>query len=265
MSTRVAPPGLACLAVNGLSHAYPGARGPVAALDGVSFSVRTGQFCAVIGPSGCGKTTLLHVLAGLIAPTRGTVTLPPRSPGRLVTAVVFQGISTFPWMTVRQNVAYGLRALGLPAAERRRRVEQQVARVGLADFLDAYPHQLSEGMRQRTGIARAFATDPDVLLMDEPFGSLDEQTRLRLQDELLGLWQGSGKTVVFVTHSLDEAARLADRVLVMSARPGRVTADIAVPFPRPRGYGEVRSDPAYGAFTARLWTELAGSGRPAAT
>jgi NitT/TauT family transport system ATP-binding protein len=197
------------------------------------------------------------VLAGLIVPTAGTVTMPRAAPGRLATAVVFQGVSTFPWMTVRQNVAYGLRMLRLPADERRRRAEHHVARVGLAPFLDAYPHQLSEGMRQRVSIARAFATDPDVLLMDEPFGSLDEQTRLRLQDELLRLWSESGKTVVFITHSLDEAARLADRVLVMTARPGRIKAEVPVPLVRPRGYRDVRRDPAYGALTARLWTELA--------
>jgi len=258
-----APPAAAAIVATGLTHAYPGPRGPIAALEDVSFSVRAGEFCAMIGPSGCGKTTLLHVLAGLLTPSAGSVTMPRSAPGRLATAVVFQGVSTFPWMTVRQNVAYGLRMLRLPGVECRRRAEHHVARVGLTPFLDAYPHQLSEGMRQRVSIARAFATDPDVLLMDEPFGSLDEQTRLHLQDELLRLWGESGKTVVFITHSLDEAARLADRVLVMTGRPGRIRAEVAVPFARPRGYREVRRDPAYGALTARLWTELVEDGEVA--
>jgi NitT/TauT family transport system ATP-binding protein len=244
------------IAVAGLTKVYPGARGGVAALRDVSFTVPEGEFCALIGPSGCGKTTLLHVLAGLLEPTSGAVAMPPSDPGRLATAMVFQGISTFPWMTVVQNVEYGLRILGVPSRARRPRAEAQIRRVGLWTFRDAFPHQLSEGMRQRVSIARAFATDPDILLMDEPFASLDEQTRLLLQDELLRLWQESGKTILFVTHSLDEAVRLADRVLVMSAAPGRVKTEVAVPLPRPRGYRETRRDAVYGMLTARLWDEL---------
>ncbi len=245
--------------VSGLTQVYRGAHGPVAALEDVSFAVPAGEFCAVIGPSGCGKTTLLHVLAGLLAPTSGSVAMPPAGPGRLATAVVFQGVSTFPWMTALQNVAYGLRVQGVPPAECRRSAEHHLARVGLSAFRDAYPAQLSEGMRQRVSIARAFATDPDVLLMDEPFGSLDEQTRLHLQDELLRLWEESRKTILFVTHGLDEAVRLADRVLVMTARPGRIKSEVPVPLGRPRGYREIRETPVYGALTARLWDELEGT------
>jgi NitT/TauT family transport system ATP-binding protein len=252
----------AAIAASGVGHTYPTDRGSVAALRDVSVRVGAGEFCAVIGPSGCGKTTLLHILAGLLPPSTGSVMLP------LPAAVVFQGICTFPWMTVLANVEYGLRMLGVPARARRTRAEAELRRVGLWTFRQAFPHQLSEGMRQRVSIARAFATDPAVLLMDEPFASLDEQTRLVLQDELLRLWQERRPTVLFVTHSLDEAARLADRVLVMSARPGRITADIAVPLPRPREYRAVRRDPAYGAFTARLWDELeneiARAGKPGA-
>ena len=244
------------IAVTDLTHVYPGPPRAVTALRTISFTVPEGQFCALIGPSGCGKTTLLHILAGLIEPTSGTVTMPRSERGRLSTAVVFQGISTFPWMRVSENVEYGLRILGVPPPERRRRAEAEIRRAGLAAFSDAFPHQLSEGMRQRVSIARAFATDPDVLLMDEPFANLDEQTRLLLQDELLRLWQESRKTVLFVTHSLDEAVRMSDRVLVMSAAPGHIKTEVSVTLARPRSYREVRQDAAYGTLTARLWDEL---------
>ncbi|MDQ7843121.1 MAG: ABC transporter ATP-binding protein [Armatimonadota bacterium] len=244
------------IAVSGLTHVFPGGRDPVTALADVSLAVRAGEFCALIGPSGCGKTTLLHILAGLITPTAGTVTVPARANGRLPTALVFQGVSTLPWFTVRENVEYGLRLLGVPAEVRRARAARHLEQVGLAGFADAYPHQLSEGMRQRVSIARALAVDPDVLLMDEPFANLDEQNRLLLQEELLRLWQASGKTVLFVTHSLDEALRLADRVLVMTARPGRIKSEVAVPLARPRHFREIRRDPEYGALSARLWDEL---------
>lgn len=263
---RVAPPEAGThIAVAGLTHVYPGPPAPVTALRDVSFTVSRGEFCVLIGPSGCGKTTLLHVLAGLINPTSGTVTVPRTAPGHVATAVAFQGVSTFPWMTVTQNVAYGLRMMGVPPAERLRRAAVHVQQVGLSGFGDAYPYQLSEGMRQRVNIARAFATDPDVLLLDEPFAALDEQTRLRLQDELLRLWETSGKTIFFITHSLDEACRLADRVLVMRPRPGGIKAEVAVRLPRPREYRAIRRDPAYGALTARLWDELAPDGDTAQT
>lgn len=256
MKTAVRTAPGAAIAAAGVGHTYRTDRGEIAALRDVSVRIAAGEFCALIGPSGCGKTTLLHILAGLLRPTRGSVDLPAAVPGRLPAAVVFQGVCTFPWMTVLANVEYGLRMLGVPRGERRARAEAELRRVGLWAFRDAYPRQLSEGMRQRVSIARAFATDPAILLMDEPFASLDEQTRLVLQDELLRLWHERRPTVLFVTHSLDEAARLADRVLVMSARPGHVTADIPVPLPRPRRYRDVRRDPAYGEFTARLWDEL---------
>lgn len=253
-----APPRVARIDVAGLSKIYPGRRGPLAALQDVTFAIHEGEFAALIGPSGCGKTTLLHVLAGLVPPTEGTVTMPRGHPGRLGTALVFQGTSTLPWMTVLDNVAYGLRLMGVPAVERIERARDHLEQVGLLPFADAYPHQLSEGMRQRVSIARALATDPAILLMDEPFADLDEQNRLLLQDELLRIWQEDRKTVLFVTHSLDEAIRLADRVLVMSASPGRIKTEVPVPFGRPRDYQVIRQDPAYGALSARLWGELRG-------
>lgn len=244
------------VAVSDLTQIYRGYRRPVTALSDVSLELRNGEFCALIGPSGCGKTTLLHILAGLISPTSGTVVVPRRAPGRLPTALVFQGVSTFPWFTVLENAEYGLRLLGVPGPLRRERTLRFLEQVGLAGFRDSYPHQLSEGMRQRVSIARALAVDPDVLLMDEPFANLDEQNRLLLQDELLRIWQASRKTILFVTHSLDEAIRLADRVLVMTARPGRIKSEFTVPFPRPRDFRAIRQQPAYGALSARLWDEL---------
>lgn len=251
-----APPQVAQIEVRGVSKIYPTRRGPFTALQDVSFAVSSGEFCAIIGPSGCGKTTLLHILGGLIAPSTGTVSVPGREPGRLIIALIFQGVSTFPWLTVQQNVEFGLRQMGVAASARRRRADEQLRRVGLQAFADSYPHQLSEGMRQRVSIARALATDPEILLMDEPFANLDEQNRLLLQDELLRLWQENRKTVVFVTHSIDEAIRLADRVLVMSAAPGRIKSEVRVQLPRPREFTSVRQAPEYGALSARLWDDL---------
>ncbi len=255
MSTAVTPQ-LASIEVRGLTKVYPARHGSLVALREVTFAVPAGQFCAVIGPSGCGKTTLLHILAGLTDATHGTVQLPRRDSGRLLTALIFQGVSTLPWMTVLENVAYGLRLMGMPPLARRDRARHHLARVGLSEFADAFPHQLSEGMRQRVSIARALATDPAILLMDEPFANLDEQNRVLLQDELLRIWQEDRKTVVFVTHSLDEAIRLADRVLVMSAAPSRIKTEVQVPFGRPRDFRAIRQDPAYGVLSARLWDEL---------
>jgi NitT/TauT family transport system ATP-binding protein len=251
-----APPQQASIDVRGLTKVYPQRRGQLVVLREMSFAVRAGEFCALIGPSGCGKTTLLHILAGLTQPTAGQVQISRNDGGRLPTALIFQGVSTLPWMTALDNVGYGLRLMGVPGPERRERARHHLARVGLAEFSDAFPHQLSEGMRQRVSIARALATDPGILLMDEPFANLDEQNRMLLQDELLRIWQDDRKTVVFVTHSLDEAIRLADRVLVMSATPSRIKTEIAVPFGRPRDFRVIRQDAAYGTLSARLWDDL---------
>jgi NitT/TauT family transport system ATP-binding protein len=248
-------PQSAAVEVVGLRKVFASEAGAVTALGEIDLAVRPGEFVCLVGPSGCGKTTLLRILAGLETPTAGRVTL-RGIPGRPAQAMVFQGQALLPWRSVRDNVAYGLELRGVAATERARISERLMAMVGLTDFALAYPHQLSEGMRQRANIARALAVEPAVLLMDEPFANLDERNRLRLQEELLRLWQAGRQTVVFVTHSLDEAMVLADRIVVLSARPGRVIDDIVVPFPRPRALFDLKGSPEYGALSARLWELL---------
>jgi NitT/TauT family transport system ATP-binding protein len=221
--------------------------GDLTVLDGVSLSVGRGEFAAIVGPSGCGKSTLLRMLAGLERPTAGSVTLD----GKPVTApgpermLIFQEHALYPWRTVAENVGFGLELAGAPGRVKQQRVAEMLAKVGLAGFERYYPHQLSGGMRQRAAIARAWASDPDVLLLDEPYGALDAMTRLTMQNELLKLWQGSGKTVLLITHDIDEALYLADRVYVMSARPGTILREIALTTDRPRSraqFGALRQD-----------------------
>lgn len=204
----------------------------------VDFTVAPGEFVSIVGPSGCGKTTLLKIIAGLMSPSSGTVRYPggdPTSPPR--NGLVFQEHGVFPWMTVLDNVAFGLEMRRVPKAERHQTARDFIERVGLSKFADSYPHELSVGMRQRVGIARAFVADVPILLMDEPFGSLDAQTKLVLQDELLRLWTNDRKLVIYVTHDIEEAVRLGDRILVMSGRPGHIREEIVVPFARPRDRG----------------------------
>jgi NitT/TauT family transport system ATP-binding protein len=232
--------------------------GKLLALDNVSLSVPTGQFVCIVGPSGCGKTTLLRTLSDLQKPLTGTATIRQSDRQRPLSAMVFQGAAVFPWMTVLENIGYGLRNRRVPYAERNRLAREWAARMGLERFTEAYPHQLSGGMQQRVGLARAFAYNPEVLLMDEPFGALDAQTRLVLQETLLRLWQESRLTILFVTHSIDEALTLADRVIVMSARPGRILADLAVDLPRPRDVLNLRSDARFGELFAQTWGLLRG-------
>ncbi|QHC24119.1 ABC transporter ATP-binding protein [Streptomyces sp. GS7] len=227
----------------------------VQALDGVSLTVREGEFVCVVGPSGCGKSTLLRILGGLTEPSTGTVTRRPGRPPVPPAAFVFQDFAVLPWLTVRSNAAFGLRMAGVRRREAERAADAWLLRMDLADFADGYPEQLSGGMRQRLALARAFATGSPVLLMDEPLGSLDPQTRRLMQEQLLELWQEERKTVVLVTHSLDEALLLGDRVLVMSARPGRVTDEFAVPFARPRDPG-IQDGPEFGRLRARIWDVL---------
>jgi NitT/TauT family transport system ATP-binding protein len=196
------------------------------------------------------------MIAGLEKPSTGSIFLRRRDNEPAGNAMVFQGRSVFPWLRVRDNVTYGLRLRGVDRAERNEIADELLRTVGLSKFARAYPHQLSEGMRQRVAIARALAVDPDVLLMDEPFGALDEQNRLLLQEELLRIWEHTGKTVVFVTHSIDEAIVLADRIVVMSAGPGTIKATIPVPFTRPRGLTNVRTDPAFAEIFSEIWELL---------
>jgi len=228
------------------------------ALDDVDLTVEPGRFVVLVGPSGCGKTTLLRMIAGLDRPSSGTVDS-VRSDGQPPSnAVVFQGRSVFPWLSVRDNIGYGLKLKGVGRRERGATVSRLVDLVGLAGFERSWPHQLSEGMRQRVAIARALAVDPDILLMDEPFGALDEQTRFLLQEELLRIWEQRRKTVVFITHSIDEALTLADEVVVMGARPGRILQRIPVPFDRPRTMEAVRSDPRFTTLFNQIWDGLRG-------
>ena len=230
------------------------------ALAGIDLDVRPGEFFCIVGPSGCGKTTLLRILAGLETKTAGKIDI-RRDAGRdgaaarPLNSMVFQEQSIFPWKSVRDNVAFGLKARGLPRRDRHAIADAYIKKVGLGGFEHALPYQLSGGMKQRVSIARAFANDPEIMLMDEPFAALDEQTKLVLQAELLRIWEETRKTVIYVTHSIDEAIVLADRILVMSARPGRIKdiIDIGAIFPRPRHVDSVKSSARYGEVFGRVW------------
>jgi len=225
------------VSIASLGKAFPKEDGTATqALEGVNLEIGDTEFICLVGPSGCGKTTLLRIIAGLETATTGSVTVD----GRPVTGpdpkrgMVFQEYSLFPWRRVIDNVAFGLEMKGVAKEERRRTADHYIEMVGLSQFRDAYPYELSGGMRQRVAIARALANDPDVLLMDEPFGALDAQTRNRMQKELLSLWEQTKKAIVFVTHSVDEAVYLATRIVVLSPRPGSVREVIEIPWPHPR-------------------------------
>jgi len=228
------------------------------ALDGIDLDVREGEFVAFVGPSGCGKTTLLRIAAGLESAGEGTVALRLEArPKALPTAFVFQEASLFPWLRVRENVALALDRLALAPAEARRRADEQLERVGLTAFARAFPHELSGGMQQRVAVARAFAVDPQILFLDEPFGALDEQTRVALGAELARIWEASRKTVLFVTHGIEEALALSDRVVVLSQRPGTIRRVVEVPFARPRDVLALRGRADFAALAGMLW-ELLG-------
>lgn len=226
------------------------------ALDGISVDIDAGTFFVIVGPSGCGKTTLLRILGGLEAPSSGSAVIRQSQPDKPLNSMVFQGDSIFSWMTVWDNAAYGLTLRNVPKGEIRDIVGHYLERTHLTKFAHAYPHQLSGGMRQRVSIARAFANDPEVLLMDEPFSALDEQNKTILQQELLRIWEEHKKTVLFITHSVDEAVTLGDKIMVMTAHPGRAKAVIDVPFARPRSVLELRSTPEYGELVYRIWGYL---------
>lgn len=243
----------------GVTRIYPGRAGreDLHALGPIDLEVAPGEFFTVVGPSGCGKSTLLDLIGGLALPTEGRVAVggrpvdgPPDGVG-----VVFQEDASFPWLNVFDNVAFPLRRRGFPAAEIAERVEEALRLVGLDGFRGAFPAELSGGMRQRVCIARVLVTRPRLLLLDEPFAALDSQTRLLMGDELLAIWRRTGATVVLITHALDEAAMLSDRVGVMSARPGRFLEVIATGWPRERDSG-VAATAAFGALTSRMWALL---------
>ena len=230
-------------------------------LDDVSLAVQERSFVVICGPSGCGKSTLLRMIHGLQEADSGEIRVQgERVTGpRLSRAMVFQHHNLMPWRTVQRNVELGLEAKRVAKAERATRAEQWLEKVGLTEFASYYPAQLSGGMQQRVGLARALALDPEMLLMDEPFGALDAQTRVVLQGELERIWEADAKTVVFITHDIEEALFLADRVIVMSARPGRIVADIPVSAPRPRG-DAWRADPELGRLKGEIWRLLKETG-----
>lgn len=244
------------IVVSGLQHVFETASGPVQATGLIDLRIRAGEFVTLVGPSGCGKTTLLKAIAGFIKPSAGQITCngaPVTGPGR-DRGVVFQELAILPWRNVRRNIAHGLEIAGLPKAERERIVARLIALTGLAGFEERYPHELSGGMRQRVAVARTWAADPDVILMDEPFAAVDAMTRLTLQEELARLSASTNKTVFFITHGVEEAVFLGDRVLVMSKRPGRIKAEIAVPRTRPGGrdWESFTADPAMQAICEQV-------------
>ncbi len=232
--------------------------GTVVAFRNVALEVRSDEVLCIVGPSGCGKTTLLRCIGGLVPPSSGQILIDgaPVAAPRAGVAIVFQHFGLLPWKTVADNVAFGLKIAGAPRAELAERVARYVALVGLAGFENQYPYQLSGGMQQRVGLARALAIDPEILLMDEPFASVDAQTREVLQEELLRLHERARKTMVFITHSIDEALVLGDRVAVMATKPGRVKEVLDVSFSRPRDPAAVRADPRYAEMRNHIWEEL---------
>jgi NitT/TauT family transport system ATP-binding protein len=243
------------VAISEVSKTFVSRGSELHALQDVSLSIADGEFVAVVGPSGCGKSTLLRLVADLAAPSAGRVEVRRTAEDREATAMVFQEHALFPWLTVGDNVSFGPRNRGASKAECRAIAEKQLSRLGLAQFTSYYPHQLSGGMKQRVGIARALAQEPEVLLMDEPLGALDAQTRTLLQDQILELRQQTQTTAMYVTHAIDEAIFLADRVVLMSARPGRVTEEVAVPFPLDRG-PEIRGTAEFARLTQEIWDHL---------
>lgn len=244
---------------------YPGgAGGAIRALDGLSLDVRDGEFVSLLGPSGCGKSTILKLVSGLLTPTTGDVLLNGQ-PLRGVPAGVgfmFQSDALLPWATVRENVAVALELRDVPRRERRPRAEALVDLVGLHGFADAYPSTLSGGMRKRVALARLLAYEPSLYLMDEPFGALDAQTKIQLGAELLRLWGEFGRTILFVTHDIEEAIGLSDRVVVMTQRPGRIRAEIPIDLPRPRDFYEIRFTDRFRDLHREIWRELAAEVAP---
>jgi NitT/TauT family transport system ATP-binding protein len=235
---------------------YNTAQGEVQALKDINLTVKEGEFLCIIGPSGCGKSTLLRILAGLYQQSGGEVKIHSNGLGsRPSNAVVFQEYAIFPWRTVSDNVVFGLEMRGISRDERTKRTSEYLNKVGLAHFANHYPYQLSGGMKQRVALARALATDPDILLMDEPFGALDAQTRTVMQGELLRIWEEDKKTVVYVTHSIEEAIILGDRVALMTARPGEIKSVYEVDLPRPRKL-QIRTTREYNRLAQILWEDL---------
>ena len=255
---KEAATGGAAIEVDRVSHVYAATEGDVPALSNVSMSVGKGRFVVIVGPSGCGKTSLLMMMAGLRQQSEGHILChgrPILKPDPERVGVIFQEASLFPWLTALDNIEFPLSLRGMSRDERRRKSEPMLSLVGLTGFGERYPHELSGGMKQRVSIARGLVQDPPVLLMDEPFAALDEQTRMTMGHELLRIWSTTSKTVVFITHSLTEAVYLADEVLVMSARPGQIIDHIEVNLPRPRTYEMMATD-TFGRLRDRIWQQI---------
>ncbi|MET7246251.1 ABC transporter ATP-binding protein [Methylobacterium sp. EM32] len=255
---RVVASAAGAVGVAGLDHTYTAAGRVTQALAGIDLAIKPGRFVVIVGPSGCGKSSLLMMMTGLTRPTTGTILCggrPMTEPDPDRVGVVFQEASLFPWLTAQDNVEFPLSLRRVPKAERAARAREKLALVGLSGFEDRYPHELSGGMKQRVSIARGLVQNPSILMLDEPFAALDEQTRITMGDELLRIWAETGKTVVFVTHSLTEAAYLADEIVVMSARPGRIIDRIEVALPRPRTY-EMMATPQFAELRERIWKQI---------
>lgn len=245
----------AAIEIVNLRKSFDSGKNSIVAIDDLSISIASGEFVCFVGPSGCGKSTLLRILAGLDRPDSGTVTIDSRGPG-VANAMVFQEASIFPWKTVGANIAFGLRARGVERDECAARVDDALRLVGLSRFRNHYPNQISGGMKQRAAIARALVTDPAVLLMDEPFAALDAQNRAILQAELANICEHTGTTVVYITHSLDEALMLGDRAVVLTAQPARIKDVVDVPFARPRDTIQVSASAEFGTLKLRMWNVL---------
>lgn len=241
--------------VAGVEKFFLGRGGAIRALSEVSLDVEDGEFVCIVGPSGCGKSTLLRIIGGLEEATEGKVEIARSTTTSQAAAFVFQEYGLFPWLRVLDNAVFGMRMAGVPRAEREARARAWLVRVGLGAFEYAYPDELSGGMKQRLSLARAFASDPEILLMDEPMGALDAQTRALLQEDLIGLWEADRKTVILVTHSIDEAILLGDRIVVMTRRPGSIKEEYRVPLPRPRTPA-VAETPEFAQLHGRIWGVL---------
>ena len=242
--------------INSLSKVFKVKNNDIIAFQDIDLTIKEGEFWCFVGPSGCGKTTLLRVLAGLEVPTSGILEIARNDNSKPLNSMIFQEHALFPWMTVWNNIAYGLKNRNVPKKDINKIVNDFIIKTGLEGFERAFPYQLSGGMKQRVSIARAFANDPEILFMDEPFASLDEQNRIILQQELLQIWESNRKTVVFITHSIDEAIFLSDKVMLMSNHPGRIKSIYSVDIPRPRVMSEMRKLPYFSDLFLKIWSEL---------
>ena len=252
MKTPSRPDG--SISISDLRHSY----GDIAAIDRVDLEIESGRFVVIVGPSGCGKSSLLMMIGGLVSPSSGTILCagsPLTTPDPERIGIVFQEASLYPWLTALKNVEFPLLLRGVGKEERRQSAEAALIKVGLESFRDRYPHELSGGMKQRVSIARGLVQEPPILLMDEPFAALDEQTRLTMSDELLRIWDLTRKTLVFVTHSLTEAVYLADEVIVMSGRPGRILDRMTIDLPRPRTFG-MTGTAKFAEYRERIWNQI---------